>query len=1387
MNLRIKRSGWIVAGTAIIVFLTGVEATQPGEPEGVDGPPEWLAEMPPLPPVAPIRLSPALDLRDLTRDAYAGLISQAKAGLAELLGPMTAEQAARYDASWQPMFGFPAPECIAYLEQVIPVIEDALRLRPALAEELAEIQVLWESAAYAEPHDPAAARLLIELALPGMGRVKAMEAAFSELLERLESLGDPPDPGALQAAAAQRHRRAMRSLEGLLLGQASLDGYYERLQEVELAPTGLEDPRFFKVTHATKGLLTRAIAPLGGSPSGLVIFSQYTRSESEPGENVLGLELDLDFDFDPWSAFFAEPTEDGWASYSYDPEDDWLDVTFYRPGSDRLIIDDYTIAEGKVEGLRSVYHRAPLEAAPRVYGDQIDPADPGAFLRANRDGVLEGEQAFRQGKAAYQDFLRGGGVLPPLPEADEVYWVLKDVAIEVRRHSRTREKAYAAEGYASVFREVEQFEPGPNHLSATWRTVHLDWENPPVSSGGAERMWDPAREFVNDPDQEEVMPVLRMIPIEEVEVHSASVQWGMPPAVMLDGANWLVDPRIEGDDTAFAPYISKLMLETAEGFALSDHIYARPLPGMPRRGILVSRIPFHADEEPAEDEETAASQPLLSGGAGARDLVVSLRSLRLSEPQCVVPMVVTTPGAAVIINYLYEQRAMTPGEALAAARAAEGGLVAATFADVQRATGEVAEATRANVEAQRQAAGLKREREAMHMANIAYSRMEEAQLREEIGTLEMELRSGGATEATVERLNQLKFRLITTRSAIINEGDRIEELETGQLVSSRTPFDDFCRAQVIEKARESARELSAGMRARRKSEYLMGKLSPEQRRIAQGIVNKLVSEGKGLYAQDYEELNSAMQNIFQGEQEYEQARIDEEVAWENAWVEGAEYVKTGAEIGMAVTSMGGGPLYISALYQAGAGYIDKGPMEGLKRAVTTYSDAADILISGYDGWKSGGAWGAVEGASVSLLMNKGPEVALGRLSMRLKRGSGFDGGFGRIEVTTRVPGGKAPDLDAGVTPISRRGREAIEAGRWQQEMEWGEQLAKDAFSDYTRLRTAEIRGNMDAAELSALRMQVRRKMCSVGNSMTAKSYLKYKAPARMGQAYTEIYSDVLDDAVTAYRMGMREAGFNDQKIVQIRNASSLDAGMDADLALVEQLEIKRVVGPDGKVAIERTPMITRDGQRVSLAEYQQEGSRVMAEAYRKVTGGYSAHGSFVDMTTSVHLEAYRDPTWLSLPKAGPHSDVPGVNRRIDQILGRVDPNLTPQALGVTPAKAEIMFREHPELSPLGSMMENCRGTAKDLDTKFIPLVDSKIRQLEGLAPGDAGPSVQRKLAELRETHAYLQACQRSFAEIGKGQTHPGRWMEDFRLTTGGEDPIAVTRRLAKMAEAASRM
>jgi hypothetical protein len=125
------------------------------------GPMEWVGEFPPLPRPVPMRLAPDMDLRSLGAERYAGMVSLAKEAVAELLGVMDAGQQQAFDQLWQPVYAFPAPECIAYLEKVIPLVEQALSLRTAVIEGTKQTSELWHAAAIAAQYDEQAASSVI--------------------------------------------------------------------------------------------------------------------------------------------------------------------------------------------------------------------------------------------------------------------------------------------------------------------------------------------------------------------------------------------------------------------------------------------------------------------------------------------------------------------------------------------------------------------------------------------------------------------------------------------------------------------------------------------------------------------------------------------------------------------------------------------------------------------------------------------------------------------------------------------------------------------------------------------------------------------------------------------------------------------------------------------------------------------------------------------------------------------------------------------------------------------------------------------------------------------------------------------------------------------------
>ncbi len=1327
------------------------------------GPTEWVGELPPLPRPIPMRLAPDTDLRALGAERYAGMVSLAKEAVAELLGVMDAAQKQAFDELWQPMYAFPAPECIAYLEKVIPLVEQALSLRTAVIEGTKQTSELWHAAAIAAQYDEQAASSVFHRIHLQTAALQGHKETLNVLLDELQGLGQPPDPNALQAAAQDRHQRAMRTLESLVQGTIPLEGYYEKLSGLEYL-VGSGNTAYYQAEHRTPLLHTRAIKPLQGSRSDLVLFSEYVYQERRKDDSLVGGMLD-DLDFGGnWRVWYAEPTDDGWARYEYDPEepDQWIDAFFYTPSHDRLIVDHYSIYQGEVEAERHIFHRAPLSPAVQLYEQGETEESIQAKLQEHRDDIKTMEGEFHQAKAAFFRQLKSGQELPALGNPDQLYWVLLDVSTENLPEPATREKRERP-GIDFTYQDLQSFDAGPNSLTSTWTDVSVTWaakssnQVPKASSGG---------QYIPNPFAEEDTG-MSLEAKEERSVRSSSVHWEPPPAVLADGAFWEMNPTLEGTRARFSvqAMVSRVqaMLSGEEDDYRHLHLSLVPKGSIlaPPPGILVLEYPIYADAQPdpAEAEKWANKVCMSQNGAEgtACPLAVSLRSQRIQRPEYKFSVHGTSPVGYVQTNYTYGQRLLDEREAAELSLELEGSIVSASLSEVEeRAREKIAQAEQQeDILAGMQE--LEQERKAFHQANIAYVRQNVQRLEGQLEDLHKDLKADPGDEEAIERYNQLHFQLIAERSNVISEQDRIQELETGVVTHSRTPFDQMARTQMIKKCEESARTLSAGIRARNLSTYLMNKLSPGQRNKALGILETMQAEGKGLYAQDYADLNRAMQNMFQGGQELELARIEEEVAWENAFVEGAEYVKTGADIGLTVTSLFGGPALVNVAYHTASGSIEKDIWEGAKRGVKVYSDAADILISGYDGWQTGGLWGAVEGASWSTLLNLGPQAAMKRLQF----GRGFDGGYRPVgaDGSLATPGQRSEQV-----------RDMIRGDQFKQEMEWGESLARDYFHDYSRLRTAQIKGDMPADQLRQLEMQVRQKASAVSHSMPAKSFLKYQAPPRMGAAHAEIHQNIVDDAISSFQLEMRQRGYSEHTLQQIRNASSLDTGMDTDIALREQFGMQ----------------ITRNGQPVSIEEYQRVASRVMANNYKPVSG-YDARSSFVEMTTSVHPEAYQNLEFLKLPKAGPHADLGKVHRIQDRIFGGLDPKDITQDLNITPTKAEIMFREHRELRPLGSLMETSRGTAKDLETKFIPLVESKIRQIQTVPAAKRTPDMEHSLRELQNTSRQLKDCHRVMQDIGQGRTHPSRWVQDFRRVTGGEDPIAVSRRMAKLTQMAAEM
>lgn len=107
--------------------------------------------------------------------------------------------------------------------------------------------------------------------------------------------------------------------------------------------------------------------------------------------------------------------------------------------------------------------------------------------------------------------------------------------------------------------------------------------------------------------------------------------------------------------------------------------------------------------------------------------------------------------------------------------------------------------------------------------------------------------------------------------------------------------------------------------------------------------------------------------------------------------------------------------------------------------------------------------------------------------------------------------------------------------------------------------------------------------------------------------------------------------------------------------------------------------------------------------YARNAGGRTAHGSWQMVTSSAHPEAYQDMAWLRV------RDI--VRSGVDP-NSVIDPRHAAQAGGVTVHKAHEM-RRFIGMGTDNQNFEIYRGTAKDIDSKVIPLLQSRARQAPG--------------------------------------------------------------------------
>lgn len=691
-----------------------------------------------------------------------------------------------------------------------------------------------------------------------------------------------------------------------------------------------------------------------------------------------------------------------------------------------------------------------------------------------------------------------------------------------------------------------------------------------------------------------------------------------------------------------------------------------------RRKQAAERAEFEATEmAPTETVEDAVKQ---TGERVGKHAVLSLfEKAALSELEDVRRHNEWTPAFVRAARQWLSERPFSEKSTLAQDRRALSALVAGQLgpqAPQQEGTAMVAKAPEEPEEIKKQDDGDATQEEAERAAKVERIEFHKQNMIIIQRNLDRD-REDLAKETDPDRRAQLEFRVVTALSDLQSEKDLVASIETGELVRTRSPFDDYAHAGFVANIRESQQKMQHFQRSSDALFKLAGMLPGEEGSEARAFVERQLTPEVRLNMDQaaVKRIADALGKKVEGHYLGEQAKSDEEAAYATLGLEAAENIKSAADSSMMVLSLFGGQ-YVDAAYQAATGYVEGGMEEAVLRTASMFGPTAGAAAEAMRGYREGGVEGALKRGAISFATSKGIEYGMGKVLGKAKNVDGPDAPPVKRGVDAPdAPSAKSAsagrqNLSALPSSADQRALEQFKRARKQ-----GEDLAEDFRQAQKRLADAGAAG-ASAEEIMRLQAEVREKVAQVNGSPHAKNYLKYKGDAGSQSAYNAHLRAVHADVEAKFQANMQANGWKQPPLKEFRNAaSSGSVGMDFDIGLDQQM----------------ARSIARDGKPANIHEWQKDAQKAWNDAYKASTGR-DAEKAWETITTHAHVESYKDMAWLSKDKSG-----------VSKVWGQ-------QAADVTRYKSWHMLNDA-SLDKMTRLQEISRGAAKDMQTKLNPILD----------------------------------------------------------------------------------
>ncbi len=554
-------------------------------------------------------------------------------------------------------------------------------------------------------------------------------------------------------------------------------------------------------------------------------------------------------------------------------------------------------------------------------------------------------------------------------------------------------------------------------------------------------------------------------------------------------------------------------------------------------------------------------------------------------------------------------------------------------------------------------------------------------------------------------------------------------LETGERIFTRTAWDDYNFVRMLEIGKLEAAQARLPNRYV-EATYQQIRLAPQedQRALLEEYGQALTASG--LITRDVSKLKSLYEGISNKVQAANLKQAGAEIGVGNTYrgleiagygtqmAAGAMVIGVGGAVlagaGAAGATLWAGETLLGAAYGGCTGYAEGGVTEASKQALE-WSGALGLAANqAMESWaETGDKSEAAQSAALTLLAAAGLQVGAEYLT-----GTGFFDGAKKALAAERA---------------------ALRA-EIEQSVESGKVLAKKWQDAEFALQKA-VGNKASAAEIQKLTQAATEAATEANASFGAKLWLKQHSGTGTGRAWEgrlgPIYSETTDDMLKL--LSARGYDVTPLKFQPIRNASSAGSvSMDLDLMLIESedLVIRKTV--NGKTVT------------VSKATLQKEAQEAFAEAYLKKTG-QSAEASFLNVTSTAHMEAFTNPEWLA--------------KEID--FDRIcSADVIQMGEVVTGKVADIPLQGGTKF------IENCRGLEKEMRTKLFPFLEARIRQAKA-----AQSTVLAK--ELEDSLKFWRQFYDEFAVVSK-DAHPDKVMQVYdrvRMLSGGKSLFEVADRM----------